>query len=101
MSRVTLFSPSQVDDALDKQLAAHILSVHRLGSAPALPEGQLPHIPPNLLRAYIAQAKTYEPSVPEQLTGTWFIQHNYARRRRRSHACLRGHMEDVGEVQNP
>ncbi len=60
---------TQVDDVLDKQLAAHILNVHRQGAAPAPTEGQLPPIAPSLLRSYIALAKSYQPTIPEPLTG--------------------------------
>lgn len=45
-----------------------MLAVHREGQAPAREDGQ-ELLPPELLRAYIAAAKTFEPHFPEELTG--------------------------------
>ncbi|KAJ9507934.1 hypothetical protein QJQ45_021173 [Haematococcus lacustris] len=56
----------EVNDDTDKLLAQHVLSVHRTGLAP--PREGPACLPPDVLRAYIAQAKTYEPHVPPQLT---------------------------------
>lgn len=50
----------------DLSLAQHVLTVHREGRAPP-PEGAAP-LPPEMLRAYIAAAKQYEPYVPDSLT---------------------------------
>jgi len=57
----------EVNDDTDKQLAAHVLSVHRTGAPPVRP-GANDALSPDTLRAYIAQAKTYEPHVPPELT---------------------------------
>lgn len=57
----------QVSDDTDKQLAAHVLSVHRTGAPPKRDNGET--VAPEVLRAFIAQAKSYEPHVPPELTG--------------------------------
>ena len=55
--------------AQDRALAAHVLSVHKAGRAPRR-EGVADALPPDILRAYIAEAKQHEPYVPAELTGT-------------------------------
>ncbi|MEW5297665.1 MAG: hypothetical protein WDW38_006841 [Sanguina aurantia] len=57
----------EVDAENDERLAKHILAVHTTGEPPKN-QDQQPPLPPKLLRAYISQAKTFEPSVPEELT---------------------------------
>lgn len=52
----------------DRQLATHVLTVHKDGKAPPLETGISP-LEPRLLRAYIALAKQHHPTVPEELTG--------------------------------
>lgn len=46
-----------------------MLSVHKMGCAPKPTDGPEP-LAPELLRAYIAAAKTYDPHFPRELTGT-------------------------------
>ncbi len=46
-----------------------MLTVHREGHAPE-PEGGQELLTPELLRGYIAKAKTYEPHIPCDLTGS-------------------------------
>uniref|UniRef100_A0A7S3QKH7 DNA replication licensing factor MCM7 n=1 Tax=Dunaliella tertiolecta TaxID=3047 RepID=A0A7S3QKH7_DUNTE len=60
----------EVSDEGDRMLAEHVLTVHRTGAAPvhsSLGEGNTA-LSPELMRAIVAQAKTYEPSVPPELT---------------------------------
>ena len=54
----------------DRQLATHVLAVHKEGCAPPPAEGPAP-LSPELLRAYIAAAKQHEPHFPRDrdLTG--------------------------------
>ena len=52
----------------DRRLASHVLSVHKEGHAPAATEGP-PPLSPELLRAYVAAAKSHDPFFPEDLTG--------------------------------
>ena len=52
----------------DRRLASHVLNVHKEGRAPATENGQ-ELLSPELLRAYIATAKTYQPHCPRELTG--------------------------------
>lgn len=58
----------------DRRLASHVLNVHKLGKAPAAENGQ-ELLTPELLRAYIATAKTFQPYCPRELTGTRKISH--------------------------
>lgn len=51
----------------DRRLAEHVMRVHMDGCPP--PREGLDLFPPELLRAYVAHAKTYEPHVPFELTG--------------------------------
>lgn len=44
------------------------MHVHKEGRPPAREDGQN-ILSPQLLRAYIAEAKSHDPSVPEHLTG--------------------------------
>lgn len=55
--------------AQDKKLAEHVVGVHQRGGPPLQNENNQDNLPPELLRAYIAKAKTYEPVIPENLTG--------------------------------
>ncbi|KAF5838118.1 DNA replication licensing factor Mcm7-like protein [Dunaliella salina] len=67
----------EANDEGDRMLAEHVLTVHRTGAAPvhsSLGEG-ITALSPELMRAVVAQAKTYEPSVPPELTG--FIAEQY------------------------
>jgi DNA replicative helicase MCM subunit Mcm2 (Cdc46/Mcm family) len=52
----------------DRQLASHVLAVHQEGRAPEPVDGPAP-LSPELLRAFIATAKTYQPHFPQDLTG--------------------------------
>lgn len=52
----------------DLSLAQHVLTVHREGAAPAPPAGTQAPLSPELLRAYIAAAKSHNPYVPAALT---------------------------------
>ena len=52
----------------DRRLASHVLSVHKEGHAAAPTEGPAP-LSPDLLRAYVAAAKSHDPFFPEDLTG--------------------------------
>ena len=62
--------PAARHHAQDRQLATHVLSVHKDGRAPPPAEGP-PPLSPELLRAYIAAAKQHEPHFPRDrdLTG--------------------------------
>ena len=65
---------SRCRGAQDRQLASHVLAVHRDGRAPR-PEGLSDTLTPDQLRAYIAEAKQHQPFIPEDLTGEglpWF-----------------------------
>lgn len=53
----------------DRRLATHVLSVHKEGRAPAPADGGPQPLAPEVLRAYIAAAKTYNPHFPLELTG--------------------------------
>ena len=55
----------------DRRLASHVLSVHKEGHAAAPTEGPAP-LSPDLLRAYVAAAKSHDPFFPEDLTGDSF-----------------------------
>ncbi|BDA48060.1 DNA replication licensing factor MCM7 [Coccomyxa sp. Obi] len=57
----------KADEIQDRRLASHVLSVHKEGRAPAPAEGP-ERLSPELLRAYIAAAKTYDPHFPRELT---------------------------------
>ena len=59
---------SKCRGAQDRQLASHVLAVHRDGRAPR-PEGLSDTLTPDQLRAYIAEAKQHQPFIPEDLTG--------------------------------
>lgn len=52
----------------DRALATHVLAVHKTGRAPRR-EGMSDALTPDILRAYIAEAKQREPTVPAELTG--------------------------------
>lgn len=52
----------------DRALASHVLAVHKTGRAPRR-EGMSDALSPDILRAYIAEAKQHEPTVPAELTG--------------------------------
>ena len=52
----------------DRQLANHVLLVHKEGRAPAAENGQQ-LLTPELLRGYIATAKTFQPHCPRELAG--------------------------------
>ncbi|GFR49380.1 hypothetical protein Agub_g11405 [Astrephomene gubernaculifera] len=75
----------------DTRLANHIVRLHVLGRAPA-PEASgsgdasAAPVPLRLLRAYIGQARQYEPDVPEQLTE--YIASFYAELRQMEKAAL-------------
>lgn len=56
----------------DRRLASHVLSVHKEGRAPVNTEGP-PPLSPDLLRAYVAAAKSHDPFFPEDLTGATHI----------------------------
>lgn len=61
----------------DRRLASHVLSVHKEGRAPAPTEGP-ERLSPDLLRAYIAAAKSYDPHFPRELTGApWGLLPSY------------------------
>ncbi|CAK0784982.1 hypothetical protein CVIRNUC_008187 [Coccomyxa viridis] len=57
----------KADQDQDRRLASHVLSVHKEGHAPAATEGP-PPLSPELLRAYVAAAKSHDPFFPEDLT---------------------------------
>ncbi|GLC33654.1 Mcm2-7 hexameric complex component [Pleodorina starrii] len=75
----------------DTRLANHIVSLHVLGRAPVAEAGAeedpaTAPVPLRLLRAYIGQARQYEPDVPEQLTE--YIASFYAELRQMEKAAL-------------
>lgn len=53
----------------DHALAEHVVTVHRDGKAPEKNAYDQEILSSELLRGYIAAAKTYDPVVPESLTG--------------------------------
>ena len=55
------------DPDVDRALAAHVLEVHTRGVAPARADGARAPLPPPVLRAYIARAKSHAPVVPPHL----------------------------------
>ncbi|CAI5970665.1 unnamed protein product [Closterium sp. NIES-65] len=63
----------RADVDADLALARHVLHVHQHSAPPAL---DFDPVDPTLLRNFIATARTYEPSVPEELTD--FIASAYA-----------------------
>ncbi|KXZ44931.1 hypothetical protein GPECTOR_60g708 [Gonium pectorale] len=75
---------------LDTRLAQHIVKLHVLGRAPAPDTSEsdpsTAPVPLRLLRAYIGQARQYEPDVPEQLTE--YIASFYAELRQMEKAAL-------------
>jgi hypothetical protein len=71
---LSCINTSECSGAQDRQLASHVLAVHRDGRAPR-PEGLSDTLTPDQLRAYIAEAKQHQPFIPEDLTGApccWF-----------------------------
>ena len=60
-------------DLQDRRLANHVLNVHKEGRAPTQENGQ-ELLTPELLRAYVATAKTYQPTCPRDLTGGFLTQ---------------------------
>ncbi|KAG2494157.1 hypothetical protein HYH03_007792 [Edaphochlamys debaryana] len=71
----------------DSRLANHIVRLHLMGRAPAQDAASAAALVPlKLLRAYIGQARTYEPDVPEQLTE--YIASFYAELRQMEKAAL-------------
>lgn len=72
------------DADTDKKLAEHVVGVHQRGGPPLQNENNQDNLPPELLRAYIAKAKTYEPVIPENLTA--FIAALYAEMREQERA---------------
>ncbi|GBG59606.1 hypothetical protein CBR_g49870 [Chara braunii] len=55
----------QGDEDQDQAMARHILHVHQHCEAPAL---QFQPIEPNILRAYLAEARRFNPYIPRELT---------------------------------
>lgn len=56
----------KVDSEQDNKLANHVMNVHKDGKAPATEDG-LELLSPELLRAYVATAKTFTPHLPAEL----------------------------------
>lgn len=63
-----IMTDQQSHDLQDRRLANHVLNVHKEGRAPTQENGQ-ELLTPELLRAYVATAKTYQPTCPRDLTG--------------------------------
>ena len=53
----------------DKALAEHVVRVHREGKPPGKNSDEQELLSSELLRGYIATAKTHDPVIPESLTG--------------------------------
>lgn len=53
----------------DLMLAKHVVNVHRNGKAPTRDQSDNEVLSSALLRGYIARAKTYNPVIPQALTG--------------------------------
>ena len=65
----------------DKKLADHVVRVHREGRPPERNEYDQDFLSSELLRGYIAAAKTYNPVIPQALTGPsappWLLQQDF------------------------
>ncbi|KAK9806786.1 hypothetical protein WJX72_002809 [[Myrmecia] bisecta] len=57
----------KIDSESDRNLAQHVVRVHKEGKAPKRDDG-VELLSPDILRKYIAEAKTHNPYIPEDLT---------------------------------